>query len=430
MWRVCAWHKNHRLFQVGDKPVEVGLPLYDLCRRHGAIIATAHEHSYCRSHLMADFENQTVASTNNTLNIGEGRSFTFVSGMAGWHLRPFEGNLYQNPWWASTWSESVRTNFLSLFDSFTFEKLISERLKNNGTYGALFCKFNLNGELQKGYCYTKFIDGRIADSFFVETDLQEADKQETCATTWTTENQIDIAGNDVEQDITTGKIVCATDDPEVQLGGDKLVALRFVKVQLHSSAAVSEAFLEFTASMENTEEVNITVWAERSANAAYIECSEDFAISNRTRSNASVAWLRVRHALSATVWVSSTVYLMVIFLLRQFGLGGIYRSENIAPLVNEVLALPGWKPGNSMTFILSGTGGIRVAKSYEGDRCGAPTLLVNAESSPQKECHTFVKPSGPSRGGLIALIVIVVVVSIAAVGGFLYYFNRGRYQKI
>lgn len=94
--------------QVGDKPVEVGLPMYDLCRRHGAIIATAHEHSYCRSHLMSDFETQTIASTNNTLNVGEGRSFTFVSGIAGWKLRPFEGNLYQNPWWAQTWSASVR----------------------------------------------------------------------------------------------------------------------------------------------------------------------------------------------------------------------------------------------------------------------------------------------------------------------------------
>lgn len=262
--------------------------------------------------------------------------------------------------------------------------------------------------LNKGYCYTKFIDGRVADSFYIETDQKEPDQQQSCATVFTNENQIDIAGNDVQEEIATGKLICATDDPEVEMGPAQLLALRFVNVQLNSSSAITEAYLEFTASKENSEPLNLTIWAEESSNSPYVECSQQFAISNRTRTSTSVVWNDV----------------------KQFCLGGIYRSSNIAPVIREVLGLPGWKSGNAITFIITGTGGRRVAKSYEGDRCGAPTLLVNTGPIGSKQCISFEKPASTTHGGLIALIVIVVVVSVAAIGGFLYYFNRGRYQKL
>ena len=52
IWKICAWHKNQRLMQVGGKLDETGWDVYEECRKGGAIIATGHEHSYSRTHLM------------------------------------------------------------------------------------------------------------------------------------------------------------------------------------------------------------------------------------------------------------------------------------------------------------------------------------------------------------------------------------------
>ena len=53
----------------GDFDYEVGWGPYEECREGGAIVATGHEHSYSRTHLMDNFETQIIASTSNTLQI-------------------------------------------------------------------------------------------------------------------------------------------------------------------------------------------------------------------------------------------------------------------------------------------------------------------------------------------------------------------------
>lgn len=101
LWSICSWHKDMRLMQVGAKPDETGWGVYDEAREGGAIIATAHEHSYSRTHLLSSMENQTVASTSNTLNLTKGNSFAFVSGLGGQNVRTqsLTGN-----WWASIYA--------------------------------------------------------------------------------------------------------------------------------------------------------------------------------------------------------------------------------------------------------------------------------------------------------------------------------------
>jgi hypothetical protein len=98
-----------RLMQVGGKPDEVSWDIYDICRKYGAIIATGHEHSYARSLLMSDFRTQTIANTdkNAPLELSPGKTFAFVSGIAGFDIRPFRDNLQNNPWWASAQSLDV-----------------------------------------------------------------------------------------------------------------------------------------------------------------------------------------------------------------------------------------------------------------------------------------------------------------------------------
>jgi len=134
-WRICSWHKNQRLMQVGGKKDEVGWKPYEACREGRAIIATGHEHSYSRTHLMDDFETQSIASTSNTLRIEKGRTFAFVSGLGGKSIRGQNDELAANDWWAAIYTSDQDAN-----------------------YGALFCIFNKEGIENRTHCYFKDID--------------------------------------------------------------------------------------------------------------------------------------------------------------------------------------------------------------------------------------------------------------------------------
>jgi hypothetical protein len=87
LWNICSWHKNQRAMQLGKKKDAVGWAAYEACREAGAIIATGHEHSYSRTHLLSHFENRTILSTSPILRIGRGRTFAFVSGLGGKSIR-------------------------------------------------------------------------------------------------------------------------------------------------------------------------------------------------------------------------------------------------------------------------------------------------------------------------------------------------------
>ena len=154
-WRICSWHKNQRLMQVGGKSDEVGWEAYDECRIGGAIVATGHEHSYQRTHLMDNFETQSIASTDNTLEIEKGKTFAFVSGLGSQSVRGQNNALAANPWWAAVYTSVQGANF-----------------------GALFCTFNVDGDEGKAHCYFKDIDGVIADEFNVNVDASYEDEDD------------------------------------------------------------------------------------------------------------------------------------------------------------------------------------------------------------------------------------------------------------
>ena len=102
-WRICSWHKNQRNMQLGGKTDEAGWGVYEACRRAGGFAATGHEHSYSRTYLMSDFRDREVVHRRSTLEIGQGQSFAFVSGLGGRGIRE---QRHGGDWWASTYSGS------------------------------------------------------------------------------------------------------------------------------------------------------------------------------------------------------------------------------------------------------------------------------------------------------------------------------------
>jgi hypothetical protein len=146
LWRICSWHKTQRALQLGRKKDAVGWDAYEACRQGGAIIASGHEHTYARTHLMDSFEHLSVASTSSTLRIAKGRSFAFVSALGGKSIRDQDRD---GPWWAAVYTSDQGANF-----------------------GALFCTFFVDGEPNRASCTFKDVDGAVADRFTIVSDVQ------------------------------------------------------------------------------------------------------------------------------------------------------------------------------------------------------------------------------------------------------------------
>jgi len=142
-WTICAWHKNQKAFQVGGKKDETGYNVYDICKSFGALILTGHEHSYSRTQAIDNVETQHVSqecfNDSCIYNISN-ETIVTVSGLGGKSIRTLDPKLSSLPYWASTYA---------------------------GNYGALFCKFNYNGNPSLAYCYFLDVNGTEHDSFFV-----------------------------------------------------------------------------------------------------------------------------------------------------------------------------------------------------------------------------------------------------------------------
>lgn len=160
IWSVCAWHKNQHDMQVGGKSNEVGWSAYQECMSAGAIVATGHEHSYSRTLTLTDVGNASTGHGKtgafNLVELAPNRNFVFVSGLAGVGFRDYEAaNHDDDTWWASYYASN---------------KWVKNGTLMSGTadYGALFIRFNVNGDPKRATAYFKDVDGRLADEFTIQ----------------------------------------------------------------------------------------------------------------------------------------------------------------------------------------------------------------------------------------------------------------------
>lgn len=156
-WRICSWHKNQNAMQVGGKGDEVGWGPYEACRELGAIIATAHEHSYSRTRTLVNIEQQNVDPAwpdPESVRVASGATFVFVSGLGGASIRDQERCL------PATYPYGCNGEWASIYTS------------NVGAeYGALFIEFHVDGNPNKARGYFKTIDGEVVDQFTVTSQM-------------------------------------------------------------------------------------------------------------------------------------------------------------------------------------------------------------------------------------------------------------------
>jgi hypothetical protein len=153
IWRICSWHKNQRKMQIGGQNDRTRWGVYEACREGGAIIATAHEHSYSRTKTLISMQSQTVDPDwldPQQVRVARGASFVFVSGLAGKSVRNQERCL------PSVAPYGCNGEWASIYAS-----------QQGATHGALFCTFNVDAQADKARCYFKDIGGVVADEFTI-----------------------------------------------------------------------------------------------------------------------------------------------------------------------------------------------------------------------------------------------------------------------
>jgi hypothetical protein len=125
---------------------------------------------------------------------------------------------------------------------------------------------------------------------------------------------------DMEEIVANGKI---RNDAILNLGHDRtkaqLVGLRFNKVALPQGVRITKAYLEFTARKNAEGDADFTVLAEESGNAAVLK-RKRHNLSSRTLMQTQVQWNGLGE------WVRNQKY----------------RSEDITPLIQDLVDQEGW----------------------------------------------------------------------------------------
>ncbi len=163
-----------------------------------------------------------------------------------------------------------------------------------------------------------------------------------------------LSADDAEEIPATGATQLSSSDLElVKDTTDQVVGLRFSNVAIPAGSVISAAWVQFETDELSSAAVSLTVRAEATDNALSFTTTP-FNVSSRPRTVASAAW-------TPPPWT----------VLQERGVG--QRTSSLTPVLQEVIARPGWAAGNAVAIVLTGTGA-RTAEAFDGT--AAPVLHV------------------------------------------------------
>ena len=174
-----------------------------------------------------------------------------------------------------------------------------------------------------------------------------------------TVGSIDIrvaAVSDDAEESSSGSMYLNSSDLELVFNhSDQTIGMRFNGVEVPQGAFVTNAFIQFKVDEVNEEVTHLIIEGQASDNASTFTAN-DGNVSSRPRTIAGVSW-------APEPW-------------RTIGQAGLdQQTPDIASIVQEIVDQPGWRSGNSLVIIITGSGE-RTAESYDGDQNGAPQLYV------------------------------------------------------
>ncbi len=193
------------------------------------------------------------------------------------------------------------------------------------------------------------------------------------------DRQVAASDDDAEERLDRNSV--AVKGVDLELGEDRapqIVGLRFQNVEIPPGAAISVAYVEFSADETHAGPTDLSLQAQASDDAAAFSGS-DRDLSNRPKTAVSAAWNGVE------AW--ATVH-------------DSYRSADLSAVIQEVVSRPGWAAGNSLVIFVTGSGR-RTAESYDGAPALAPKLHVEYGGG-QQTCYTLSTTVAPASSGAIS----------------------------
>jgi hypothetical protein len=155
-----------------------------------------------------------------------------------------------------------------------------------------------------------------------------------------------------------GRVSLTSSDLELvrEKSGDQIIGIRFNDVNIPRGTAITSAYIQFTVDETDSEATTLLIEGEATDHADKFRKTA-FGISQRPTTGAMVEWE------SIAPWSSVGAA------------GPAQQTPDIAAIVQEIIDRPGWASGNSLAFIITGTGK-RVAESYNGSPSAAPRLHI------------------------------------------------------
>ena len=176
---------------------------------------------------------------------------------------------------------------------------------------------------------------------------------------------ISQGNDDVEQNGEDGSIYTNSTDLElVQDGhrGNQTIGLLFRKIQLPKNAKIKKAFIQFTSEDTEATSTTLTIYGEKNSNVEELS-TENYALNHIKKTLTFVQW-------KPKAW------------RKKEETGPNQQTPNLKSILQEIIDLPNWKPGNNLVITINGKG-MRTAESYDGMPSAAPVLIVNYHMSSQ-----------------------------------------------
>jgi hypothetical protein len=189
------------------------------------------------------------------------------------------------------------------------------------------------------------------------------------------------AGADDAEESASGAMAVGSSDLELVFDlSNQFVGLRFNAVAIPRGATINSASVQFQVDEATSGATSLTIQGQAADNATAF--SGTAKISTRTRTASAVSW-------SPVAWVA----------VGQAGAG--QQTPSIASVIQEIVNRPGWRSGNSLALIITGTGR-RVAEAFEGLPTAAPLLRVQYSTGPNTApTATNVSISGTPQVGQV-----------------------------
>ncbi|KAL6635951.1 hypothetical protein U3516DRAFT_820343 [Neocallimastix sp. 'constans'] len=161
-WKICSWHFYDKYYHTGKYPTDGNVvsgydsdseSFYDYCKDHGAIIFSAHDHVYARTHVMSKFMTPEIDvfdknSDGKVAQIRNGATLDILNGTGGWEIYIEQGEHKDYEHWVKKYA-------------------LGDHKENAKRFGGLFCNFNYGGNNKRAHCEFLRINSseKVFDSF-------------------------------------------------------------------------------------------------------------------------------------------------------------------------------------------------------------------------------------------------------------------------